>query len=88
MVMSVVDSTFFTLNEVASTIWRAADGTTPLDEIVARAAQQAGARLAEGVTARSEGLVWPLSMLVILFCSVLFSGHVASVMPHPSIRCE
>src|SRR5258708_3658652 len=36
MVMSVVDSTFFTLNEVASTIWRAADGVTPLHEIVAR----------------------------------------------------
>ena len=36
MVMSVADSTFFTLNEVASAIWRAADGVTPLDEIVAR----------------------------------------------------
>lgn len=36
MVMSVADSTFFTLNEVASAIWKAADGVTPLDEIVAR----------------------------------------------------
>ena len=36
MVMSVADSTFFTLNEVASAIWRAADGVTPLDEIIAR----------------------------------------------------
>lgn len=36
MVMSVLDSTFFTLNEVASAIWLAADGVTPLDEIVAR----------------------------------------------------
>jgi hypothetical protein len=36
MVMSVADSTFFTLNEVASAIWRAADGITPLDEIVTR----------------------------------------------------
>jgi len=36
MVMSVADSTFFTLNEVASAIWQAADGVTPLDEIVAR----------------------------------------------------
>ena len=36
MVMSAVDSTFFTLNEVASTIWQAADGRTPLAEIVAR----------------------------------------------------
>ena len=35
MVMSATDSTFFTLNEVASTIWQAADGRTPLSEIVA-----------------------------------------------------
>ena len=34
MVMSAADSTFFTLNEVASTIWQAADGRTPLSEIV------------------------------------------------------
>lgn len=37
MIMSVRDSTFFTLNEVASAIWRAADGRTPLDQIVAKA---------------------------------------------------
>ena len=35
MVMSAMDSTFFTLNEVASAIWQAADGRTPLSEIVA-----------------------------------------------------
>ena len=35
MVMSTADSTFFTLNEVASAIWQAADGHTPLSEIVA-----------------------------------------------------
>jgi hypothetical protein len=34
MVMSAADSTFFTLNEVASAIWQAADGRTPLSEIV------------------------------------------------------
>ncbi len=34
MVMSTEDSTFFTLNEVASVIWQAADGCTPLSEIV------------------------------------------------------
>jgi hypothetical protein len=34
MVMSAVDSTFFTLNEVATVIWQAADGRTPLSEIV------------------------------------------------------
>jgi len=36
MVMSVTDSTFFTLNEVATAIWHAADGITPLTEIVTR----------------------------------------------------
>jgi len=36
MIMSAVDSTFFTLNEVATVIWQAADGQTPLAEIVAQ----------------------------------------------------
>jgi Coenzyme PQQ synthesis protein D (PqqD) len=35
MVMSATNSTLFTLNEVASVIWAAADGVTPLDRIVA-----------------------------------------------------
>ncbi len=35
MIMSAVDSTFFTLNEVATVIWQAADGRTPLSDIVA-----------------------------------------------------
>lgn len=34
MIMSAVDSTFFTLNEVATVIWQAADGHTPLSDIV------------------------------------------------------
>jgi hypothetical protein len=34
MIMSGRDSTLYTLNEVATVIWEAADGTTPLDEIV------------------------------------------------------
>ena len=36
MVMSVMDSTFFTLNDVATAIWQAADGVTPLLHIVNR----------------------------------------------------
>jgi len=35
MVMSATNSTLFTLNEIASVIWAAADGVTPLDQIVA-----------------------------------------------------
>jgi hypothetical protein len=40
MIMSVVDSTFFTLNEVATVIWQAADGSTSLDAIVERICDQ------------------------------------------------
>ena len=34
MIMSATDSMLFTLDELASVIWAAADGVTPLDEIV------------------------------------------------------
>src|SRR6266851_3434100 len=34
IVMSVRDSTLFTLNEVATAIWEAADGKTPVEKIV------------------------------------------------------
>lgn len=34
VIMSAVDSTLFILNEVAAQIWLAADGQTPLSEIV------------------------------------------------------
>ena len=34
MIMSATDSTFFSLNEVATLIWQAADGQTSLSEIV------------------------------------------------------
>ena len=36
IIMSAADSTFFTLDEVATAIWQAADGCTPLSEIVAK----------------------------------------------------
>jgi hypothetical protein len=34
VIMSVRDATLFTLNEVGAEIWRAANGRTPLSEIV------------------------------------------------------
>jgi hypothetical protein len=40
MIMSAVDSTFFTLNEVATAIWQSADGRTPLSEIVGGVIEQ------------------------------------------------
>ena len=36
MIMSTRDSTLFNLNELGTIIWQAADGVTPLDEIVAQ----------------------------------------------------
>jgi hypothetical protein len=36
MIMSAKDSTLFDLNDTASAIWQAADGQTPLQEIVER----------------------------------------------------
>jgi hypothetical protein len=36
LVMSGKDSTLFTLNPTATILWQAADGATPLDEIVER----------------------------------------------------
>jgi len=34
VVMSAIDSTLFSLNEVGAVLWEAADGRTPLDRIV------------------------------------------------------
>ncbi|HTS64442.1 MAG TPA: PqqD family protein [Candidatus Acidoferrales bacterium] len=36
IVMNVADSSLYTLNEQATAIWQAADGVTPLREIVGR----------------------------------------------------
>ncbi len=36
IIMSAVDSTLFTLNDVATAIWHAADGSTSLENIVLR----------------------------------------------------
>ena len=36
MIMSARDSALFSLNETAAVLWKAADGTTPLGEIVVR----------------------------------------------------
>lgn len=40
MIMSAVDSTFFSLDEVATVIWQAADGQTPLSQIADKICQE------------------------------------------------
>ncbi len=40
MIMSAADSTFFTLDAVATLIWQAADGQTPLSQIAGKICQE------------------------------------------------
>lgn len=40
MIMSAADSTFFTLDPVATLIWQAADGQTPLSQIAGKICQE------------------------------------------------
>ncbi len=40
MIMSAADSTFFTLDPVATLIWQAADGQTPLSQIAGKISQE------------------------------------------------
>lgn len=40
IIMSAKDSTLFTLNEVGSAIWNAADGRTPLEQVAERLSQE------------------------------------------------
>ncbi|MGA8491035.1 MAG: PqqD family protein [Terriglobales bacterium] len=69
MIMSAVDSTFFTLNEVATAIWQAADGRTPLSDIVARRICQEFEVEAEQAGRDAEQFVSDLSQHGILLVS-------------------
>src|ERR1700684_1827540 len=69
MVMNSADSTFFTLNEVATAIFQAADGRTPLEEIVReRICEQFGID-PEQAQAAAEAFVTELSGHGILLVS-------------------
>jgi hypothetical protein len=69
MVMNSLDSTFFTLNEVATAIWQAADGRTPLREIVCNTVCQQFDVSPEEAMADAERFVADLSMHGILLVS-------------------
>ena len=61
MIMAVADSTLFSLNETASLLWQAADGVTPLREIVERevvARFEVDPRTAYQDTLRGTGPAW------------------------------
>jgi hypothetical protein len=78
MVMSAVDSTFFTLNEVASVIWQAADGHTPLSEIVEHRVCKEFDVVPEIAHRDAEQFVRDLTLHGIL----LVSDHPFSDVPH------
>lgn len=69
MVMSAVDSTFFTLNEVATVIWQSADGQTPLSDIVVHKVCQEFEVAPEDARADAEHFVHELSQHGILLVS-------------------
>ncbi len=69
IVMSTRDSALFTLNETAAEVWRAADGRTPLEEIVRdRICSQFEAEYAEAY-ADAEALCRDLAARGILLLS-------------------
>ena len=69
MIMSSVDSTFFTLNEVATAIWQAADGKTPLEDIVQNTVCQEFEVTSDQARQDSERFVEELSQHGILLVS-------------------
>ena len=69
MIMSATDSTLFSLNETATIIWNAADGQTPLAEIVeCKICQEFNVQLEEAYRDAQE-LVQQLAALGILYLS-------------------
>jgi hypothetical protein len=69
MIMSGRDSTLFTLDEVATIIWEASDGSTPLEEIVASRICTQFEVERSAALADAEGLVEELAGHGILFVS-------------------
>jgi hypothetical protein len=69
MVVNSADATFFTLNEVATVIWQAADGRTPLREIVRQAVCEQFDVDPEQAQADAEQFVTELSTRGILLVS-------------------
>jgi coenzyme PQQ synthesis protein D (PqqD) len=69
MVMNSLDSTFFTLNDVATAIWQAADGRTPLRKIVQESVCEQFDVTLEEAMADAEKFVADLSAHGILLVS-------------------
>ena len=69
IIMSAADSTLFSLNEIATIIWQAADGRTPLSQIVEQRVCEEFDVSIETAYRDAEALVAELSSLGILSIS-------------------
>jgi len=69
VIMSALDSTLFTLNPTATAIWQAADGVTPLQEIVRQAIQAQFSEVPESALQDAEAFVEALARHGILLLS-------------------
>ena len=67
--MSSTDSTIFTLDEVATVIWEAVDGSAPIDEIVRNNVCAHYDISPEVVLRDTEGFVWELARHGLLLLS-------------------
>ena len=71
VIMSALDSTLFTLNPTATAIWQAADGVTPLQEIVRQAIQAQFSEVPDSALQDTEAFVEALAGHGILLLSDL-----------------
>ena len=69
VIMSALDSTLFTLNPTATAIWQAADGVTPLQEIVRQAIQAQFSEVPDSALQDTEAFVEALAGHGILLLS-------------------
>jgi hypothetical protein len=84
MIMSATDSTLFSLNETATIIWNAADGQTPLTEIVECKICQEFNVQAEEAYRDAQDLVQQLAALGILHLSEQPSRQTVLEVAHKS----
>jgi hypothetical protein len=69
LIVSIVDSTLFVLNAVATAIWKASDGTTPLSQIIRESVCSVFDVTEEEALADAQELIGELSKHGILLIS-------------------
>ena len=74
MIMSATNSTLFTLNEIAMLIWEAADGATPLEDIVT-------GRICAEYDVKPEVAMTEAEKLVAVFARTLQYSYLFGILP-------